>query len=199
MSSAPLRAFIAIEIPEAILDRIASHTADLRRSLGDEIIRWVPTNNIHLTLKFLGDISSANVDILAQVLTAETRQIRPFTIQISRLGVFPDLRRPRVIWIGVESPPALKMLQHGLETSAERLGYAAEDRPFSPHLTIGRIRQRTSTQQNQRIRDILSDVKIGELGSAQVDVIHIFKSDLKPGGAVYTRLHSAYLDRSDAS
>jgi 2'-5' RNA ligase len=111
-------------------------------------------------------------------------------MSVGGLGAFPTACRARVIWIGLEAPAGLAALQHGVEAAAARLGYGSEERPFSPHLTIGRVGQNVSTADLQRIRTALEATTVGALGTIRVDAIYIFKSDLQPGGAVYTHLYS---------
>lgn len=188
-----LRTFIAIEIPKNIHDAIDEQTAGLKAALGPSLVRWVPVENIHLTMKFLGDISPTNVELLAQMLTQEASQLQAFEIQFEGLGAFPNQRRPRVLWIGIQAPAGLETLQHGIEAATTRLGYPAEARPFSPHLTIGRVKQNVGGEGMQSIRSALQAARVGELGRAQVKNLTLFKSELKPTGAVYTRLHAAPL------
>jgi len=192
-----LRVFIALEIPLPIRQAISAQTESLRSTLG-QIVRWVPIENMHLTLKFIGDISPANVDMFSQMLTAEAARARsascaPFRMQVGELGSFPTPRRARVIWIGIQAPAALDSLQHGIESAAARLGYEPETRPFSPHLTIGRVRQPVNTRDQQRVRAALERTQVGALGAAEISAVHLFKSDLQPTGSIYTRLFSAPL------
>ena len=188
-----LRAFIAVEIPPEIHKAIEHETAPLRGALNSSLVRWVPTGNIHLTLKFLGDISPANVELLAQMLSLETAGHAPFDVKFGGLGIFPNPKRPRVIWIGIQAPDQLATLQHGLEAATAKLGYPVEKRRFSPHLTLGRVKKNLRSNEIQKIRTALEDTSIGTLGTATVTAVHLFKSDLKPAGAVYTKLHSAPL------
>ena len=190
-----LRAFIAVEIPPDILKAIESKTAPLRAALDSSLVRWVPSNNIHLTLKFLGDVSLANVDMLSQMLNVEVSQHQSFALKFEGSGTFPNSRRPRVIWIGIQTPDKLEALQHGIEAAAATLGYPAEKRPFSPHLTVGRVKQNISSTGMQKVRTALEETQIGSLGTVQVSAVHLIKSDLKPTGAVYTRLFSAPLKK----
>ena len=188
-----LRAFIAVEIPPEIHQAIEYETAPIRAALNASLIRWVPVDNIHLTLKFLGDVSPANVEMLSQMLSVEVGQHVSFAIQFGGLGAFPNPKRPRVIWIGIQAPTELEALQHGIEAATATLGYPNEKRPFSPHLTIGRVKQNVDSGGMQKIRAALEGTQVGTLGTAQVTAVHLFKSDLKPTGAVYTRLLSAPL------
>ena len=190
-----LRAFIAVELPPEIHKAIESETATLRAALDSSLVRWVPTSNIHLTLKFLGGVSPANVELLTQMLSVEVNQYESFTIKFEGLGAFPNPRRPRVIWIGIQAPTDFEALQHGIEAAAATLGYPAEKRPFSPHLTIGRVKQHAGPAGMQKIRNALEEMEVGALGTVQANAVHLFKSDLKPTGAVYTRLFSAPLKK----
>lgn len=188
-----LRAFIAVEIPPAIQQAILHETESLRRTLGTELVRWVPVENLHLTLKFFGDISSAHVDTITDMLTAEAGRVARFPIRVSGLGSFPTPKRARVLWVGLNAPAALTSLQHGVESAAARLGYEAEERPFSPHLTIGRVRQQATASDQQAIAKALKRTSIGDLGETEISAVHLYKSDLRREGAVYTKLFSASL------
>lgn len=189
-----LRAFIAVEIPLEIREAVCRATVPLQKGVGS-IVRWVPMENMHLTLKFLGDVSPANVEILSQMLHAEAQLFHCFDLRLSGLGSFPNLKRPRVIYIGIQAPTTLEALQRGIESSSHRLGYESEERGFSPHLTIGRVKQNVTATEQQTIRRALEETRIDSLGTARVDSVHLYKSDLKPAGSVYTRLYSASLKR----
>lgn len=191
-----LRAFIAIETPREVQALIARRTAALRQKLPAPLVRWVPAGNIHLTLKFLGETSLAMLEQLTPLLGAEAEEHAAFSMSASGLGVFPNRAQPRVIWIGLTAPPILQTMQRNIEGICARLGYPPEDRPFSPHLTIGRINQRLNAEEKQRVRLALEEAHVGELGAIPVEAIHIFKSDLRPDGAVYTRLYTLPLKSS---
>jgi len=188
-----LRSFIAIELPADLQDTIYASTSGLQESLPKPLVRWVPPKNLHLTLKFLGDVSPANLEQLAEALMVETAKHETFSISVGGLGAFPNSRRARVIWIGMDAPASLGTLQHCVESVAERLGYPPEERPFSAHLTIGRTGQNCSASELAKIRSELDACRVGSLGSVRVEAIQIFKSDLNPAGSVYTRLYSLAL------
>jgi 2'-5' RNA ligase len=190
-----LRVFVALELPVPIQDAIHSATAGLRSALGTDLIRWVPVRNIHLTLKFFGDVSTANLEILKQTLKMESAQHPAFDLQIETIGSFPNSKRARVLWVGINAPTSLTSLARGIESASVKLGYPAEERDFSPHLTIGRVRQNVSAADLQKIRIALEATKVGKLGSLHIDEVHLFKSDLKPNGSVYTRLFSTPLGK----
>lgn len=190
-----LRAFIAIELPANILDAIEKRTAPLRQALGDNSIRWVPAQNMHLTLKFLGDIATSHVDFLRQFLTREANSHKQFDLQLGGLGAFPTSRQPRLLWIGIHAPSDLVSIQKSIEAGSSRLGYEPNERPFSPHLTIGRARQSISQTELQKIRSTLESIQLGNIGTAKIDSIHLIKSDLQPTGSIYTKLFSAPLSK----
>jgi RNA 2',3'-cyclic 3'-phosphodiesterase len=191
-----LRAFIALEIPLEIREAVCKVMAPLQKEIGS-VVRWVPMENIHLTLKFLGDVSPANIEMLSQILRAEADLFHCFDLRLYGLGSFPNLKRPRVIYIGMQAPATLESLQRGIEAATRRLGYESEERSFSPHLTIGRVKHasRVTATEQQTIRRALEETRIDLVGTARVDSVHLYKSDLKPAGSVYTRLYSAPLKR----
>lgn len=189
-----LRAFIAIEIPLGIREAVCQAITPLQKGLG-AAVRWVPRENMHLTLKFLGDVSPANVEMLSQMLHAEADLFHCFDLHLSGLSSFPNLKRPRVIYIGIQAPSTLEALQRGIDSASRRLGYESEERGFSPHLTIGRVKQSVTATEQQAIRRALEETRIDLLGTARVDSVYLYKSDLKPTGSVYTRLYSAPLKK----
>jgi len=190
-----LRAFIAVEIPLPIRQAVNSATSDLQKEI-NSLVRWVPMENMHLTLKFLGDVSPSNVDMLTQMIRAEADLFHCFDFELNGLGSFPNLKRPRVIYIGIQAPAMLEALHRGIESASRRLGYESEERGFSPHLTIGRVKQNIAPAEQQTIRRALEGTKIDSLGTARVDSLHLYKSDLQSTGSVYTKLYSAPLKKS---
>jgi 2'-5' RNA ligase len=192
-----LRTFIAIELPGDLQIEISQIIGRLQNKAGKSGVRWVSAENIHLTLKFLGDVSSSAITDIQELLKLEAAHHHPFTATIGGVGAFPNQKRPRIIWLGVNSPPELASLQHGIESALAKLGYLLDERPFSPHLTLGRVRENASTTELAALASALKDIQIGILGKVTVDNIHLFKSDLQPGGSVYTRLCSAQLSHSN--
>ena|SRR5690349_7832955 len=190
-----LRAFIAIEIPLALREAVCQAILPLQKGIVSTV-RWVPIENMHLTLKFLGDVSPANVDLLSQMLEAEADLFHCFELRLAGLGAFPNLKRARVLYIGIQAPATLESLQRGIESASRRLGYETEERSFSPHLTIGRVKQNVSVSEQQQLRRAIEETRIDSLGTARVDSVHLYKSDSKPGGSVYARLYSAPLRKT---
>lgn len=188
-----IRAFIAIDLPPEIRQRLDQVIAQLTQRLEGIPVRWVPAGNIHLTLKFLGDVSVANVEMLKKVLQTEAETHHRFEVSVGGLGAFPNNRQPRVVWAGVEAPQELGSLQRNIDTAMAKLGYNREERPFSAHLTLGRVSRNATARDAHRIGEVIEATKVGYLGIAQVDAVHLYKSDLQPSGSVYTRLFSTLL------
>jgi 2'-5' RNA ligase len=187
-----LRTFLAIEIPPEIKKAIFRQSDGLRQAAGRSV-RWTSPENLHLTLQFLGDTTPASLSALTQAIPAEAGQHPPFDLTLRGLGAFPSLHRPRIIWIGLEAPADLPRLQRSLETVTAQLGYPSDDKPFSPHLTIGRVRDPLAPAELQTLRAALETTKIDALGTFTVPAVHLFKSDLQPGGPIYARLFTAQL------
>lgn len=190
-----LRAFIAIDLPDSLQNALEKQIIRLRQPLGDELIRWVSTQNMHLTLKFLGTIAASHLEFLKQLITQTAESHNPFDMQISGIGSFPNSKQVRILWAGIHAPAELSSLQKSLETGTARLGYEAEERPFSPHLTLGRVRQNIDQTGMQKIRTTLAAIQLGNIGSARVDSIHLYKSELHSSGSIYTKLFSAPLKK----
>ena len=186
-----IRAFIAIDLPPDVLDCLSQMITQLRDQIDEKAVRWVPVENIHITLKFLGDVSENNLDVLSEIISAEATLQKPMEISVGRLGAFPNVRQPRVLWTGVEAPPELTSLQRSIETRTTKIGYPKDKRSFSPHLTMGRVSRNCAASQVRKISDMICSSTVGFLGAACVQSIHLYKSDLTPNGAVYTKLFSA--------
>jgi 2'-5' RNA ligase len=188
-----VRAFIAIEIPKPVQDAIEKQTVRLRQMLGNDLVRWTPAHHIHVTLKFLGDVSESHLDFLKQMIAREADAHPKFEMQIGGLGAYPNTRKPRVLWVGLHAPATLTSLQKAVEAGALRLGYEREERDFSPHLTIGRARQSANLSDQSKIRAALDSIQLGNFEKARVEALHLFKSELTPSGSIYTKLFSAPL------
>ncbi|UCD34456.1 MAG: RNA 2',3'-cyclic phosphodiesterase [Nitrospiraceae bacterium] len=178
-----MRSFIAIELPESAKSALAGLQQELKESGAD--VRWVKPEHIHLTLKFLGDVGSEVIDSLIQVLKGTCREGNPFSIEIRGTGVFPHARSPRVIWAGVSGGAALAALQRDIERGLSALGFDSEERPFVPHLTVGRVRSSLGKRQLIEKVDGFRDALFAEV---DVRSVALMKSDLSPAGAHYTAL-----------
>jgi 2'-5' RNA ligase len=186
-----LRAFVAVEIPQGVLAAIESVQAELRRRLR---ARWVRPGSMHLTLKFLRDIPADRVASVAAAVQAAAGGHTGFNLTVSGIGVFPSMRRPRVIWSGFSGQTALLSdLQRGLEGSLASLGFPSEERPFRAHLTLGRFPEAPKPELIAEVVNSFNDRAFGEFA---VEELILFQSDLQPKGPVYKALARARLKES---
>lgn len=190
---AVIRAFIAIDLSEEIQHCLDEVIRDYQTQLPNAPIRWVAASNIHLTLKFLGDVSLSNLNILTDMIQAEISTHHQFDISVGGSGAFPNVHHPRVIWVGVEAPTELNAIQNGIEARTGRMGYSREERAFSPHLTLGRVSRNANSQDIKAISTALESNRVGFLGVTCVEEVHLYRSDLTPAGAVYTQIFSSSL------
>ncbi len=188
-----VRAFIACELSSPLQDAIEAATAGLREAVGTRLVRWVQPRNIHLTVKFLGDVSSESLDLVRAAVEEAADGGPAFDIVVEGIGAFPNERRPRVLWVGVQSPPELGSLQRQIDSATAQLGFKSEEREYRPHLTIGYARAREAGSHEEKIGDGLARAHVGTLGTQHVDAIHLFRSDLQRSGPVYTKLLTAPL------
>jgi 2'-5' RNA ligase len=193
MSEDVIRTFIAVDLPPSVLDALGQISNQLQSKLPDRPVRWVNYEKMHLTLKFLGDVSSENIGMVERILQSEAAKRPVMEIGIGGIGAFPKTRHPRVIWIGIEAPSELFDLRRGIEDGVARLGYNYDKYDFTPHLTLGRISRKASATDVRAVGNVLHDFQVGFIGVARIDAVHLYRSDLHPEGAQYTRLFSASL------
>ena len=180
-----IRTFLAIEIPKEILEQFERVQYRLGRSMTG-VIRWAKTGSIHLTLKFFGNITDRDIRNITDALQARAPALGPVPVAIGTLGVFPNLSRPRVLWVGVtEGVKELSALQAQVETALEAEGFTREERPFRPHLTLGRMK---ADRQIDGLDKAVEDHKGFAAGKFTATEMILFRSDLKPTGPVYTPL-----------
>ncbi len=204
-----IRCFVAVELPGELKARIERETACLRRSVAD--VKWVPAENLHFTIKFLGGVPEEEVSRLEGILKEAVRGTKPFEIEIAGAGVFPGMKSPRVFWIGTRDPASgLKGLADRVEDALERAGYPREQRGFTPHITLGRLRavrgvpggtspggtspggtspaEREAIAGARTLADDLATLKDVLFGKIRLENISLMRSELAPGGAKYSRL-----------
>lgn len=180
-----MRCFIAIELPELLKKALARIQGELRQSGAD--IRWVRPESVHLTIKFLGEVREADAERIVRVLEGICNTHSPFRLRVAGVGVFPGIRSPRVIWAGLDNSEPLSSLRDEIEVGMAGLGFERENRKFSPHLTLGRFR---SLKGKDAVLGSADAHKDTEFGIIPVDCIVLMKSELRPGGAVYSRIAS---------
>jgi RNA 2',3'-cyclic 3'-phosphodiesterase len=188
------RLFIAIELPSSVLAQLADVQDQLKKRTPPRTVRWVNPDGIHLTLKFLGDVPVIKRDSLEKALAKAVEGHAPFALSTGNLGCFPNTNRPRVAWIGLQNQvEALAALRDAVERLIAPLGYPTEDRPFSPHLTLGRVRREARRDDVQKLGDLIANSPAPSAQRWQVTAISLIRSELKPSGAVYTPLFYAPL------
>lgn len=181
---AMIRTFISIDLPENIKRNI-SDLQNRLKVLGGRV-GWVRPEAIHLTLKFLGDIDEKKIPEIEAATRKAGKEFNPFHIQILGLGVFPNFKKPRIIWLGVnEGGDNLIRLQSKIEDEIEKIGYPREERNFKPHLTIGRVKE---THGLKQLIDTIDAEREIDLDGFDATEVLIMKSELRPDGAIYTRL-----------
>jgi 2'-5' RNA ligase len=180
-----IRAFLAMDPPPEVLRRIADIQEVLKKTLRGSI-SWVRPEGIHLTLKFFGDIAAEDLQPISEVISGQAAGTRPLHLNIKGLGVFPGIRRPRVLWLGVGGEVArLIALQRVLDQGFETCGIKQEERPFRAHLTLARIK---SPQGLSGLDKVLEEKEAESAGPFEAKGLILFKSDLTPKGAIYTVL-----------
>ena len=189
--SKKIRTFIAVDISPVAkvgLERLIQRLEEI--GMGN--VRWVKPQGIHLTLKFLGDVDPARVEEILKVVDVASYGTKPFQLALSEVGAFPNLERPRVIWVGLQGEmEALAMLQRRVEEEMASLDFSKEERPFSPHLTLGRVGRNWRRRGGQGFD--LSKLKVEEEATWRVEEVHLMQSTLTPSGAIYDRLGSVPL------
>lgn len=181
--SQPIRAFVAIKLPDSVIEALRNIQQEINRGWRD--VSWVKPDSIHLTLKFLGNIESGRVAEIAGELKKAASGIAPFTITVEGVGGFPNLKTPRVIWVGVKGEDAMFTLQKNIDERLNAIGFEKEDRPFQPHLTLCRVKSLSAGREAGRVVTELNPQIKTEF---KADSFLFFKSVLNPKGAEYTIL-----------
>jgi 2'-5' RNA ligase len=188
------RLFIAIELPEEVLSALVKIQARLKQQPSSQAVRWVDPKGIHLTLKFLGDVPVDQRDTLQDALTRAVHGLLPFDLATGGLGCFPNPKRPRVVWVGIQGQmDILHTLRDAVEAQIAPLGYPTEDRPFSPHLTLGRVRREADRRDVSRLGELVAGTALEQAVAWHINQVCLIRSELKPSGAVYTSLFQAAL------
>jgi 2'-5' RNA ligase len=189
MISETFRAFIAIDLPESVKSFL-SEAQEALKSYGFGV-KWVRPQNIHLTLKFLGDTATADTDKIAEAMTLAAMNCPIVSLTAKGIGVFPNVRRPRVIWAGLNGRvQTLANLQQTLNAHLANLGFATDTRAFKSHLTLGRVKGKIALD---KMIAAIDNLKEFESESFETREVILFKSELRPSGAVYTRVQAIAL------
>ena len=185
-----IRTFIAIELPVEVKQAVRQ----IQNQLGKNIdgIRWVKHENIHLSVKFLGNVEENRISDIAAAVNNAVRDFSAMNLKTGHLGMFPNVKRPRILWLGIEGD-ALEFIRmsKNCELELEKLGYEKADRENKPHITVGRIR---SSNKQKSLVNILKDIHIESI-EFRADALKLMRSELNPNGAVYTTLQSVKIDK----
>jgi 2'-5' RNA ligase len=186
-----VRLFLAINLESGIRRAILDATAPLRTAA--PTLSWVDDSRLHLTLKFLGEQTEDLVPRLNDALDDVSKRHRRFSISVREIGAFPNFRRARVVWMGVEQEPRLELLHHDVEVACEALGFELEGRAFRPHLTLARVRDRTDEDELRRLSRASKRIEFEQ--ESEVESIDLMHSKREGGQSVarYVRLHAAAL------
>ena len=188
-----VRSFIAIELPDELKLGLTQLEAQLKMSK-QPWVKWVDPYSIHLTLKFLGSIAVDRISEITGVMEEAIQGILPFHLEVKDLGVFPNVRRVQVVWVGIRGEvDKLSQLQQHLESNLARLGFAPESRPFTPHLTLARLRNRASLDERQSFGQLIATTRFEAAYTIMVDAISLMRSQLTREGAIYSRISSVRL------
>ncbi len=190
-----VRSFIAIELPDGL--KLELNQLEAKLKSGElSWVKWVDPYGIHLTLKFLGNVVVNKLGDVTRAMEAAVQGIPPFHLEVSELGVFPNLRRVQVVWVGIIGEvDKLGQLQQRIESNLVPLGFAPELRSFVPHLTLARLRDRASLAERQKFGQLIANTKFKAAHAIEVEVIHLIRSQLTREGAIYSRISSAGLEK----
>jgi RNA 2',3'-cyclic 3'-phosphodiesterase len=184
------RLFVSINLTPELLATLTDVQDQLKHQLAPQPLRWARPEGIHLTLKFLGDTETGRIETIVRALTQAVEPHQPFDLGIGGLGCFPNQRKPRVLWVGVHDPDDhLRHLAASVDNAMVRLGWKRENRPYTGHLTLARVKKYATNEDKQALSQLLDSVDVSNnLGTLPVQTIHLMRSQLQSGGTVYTSL-----------
>ena len=187
-----IRTFMAIELPSETRQKLVEVQNRLRSSAPPHAVGWVAAQNFHLTLHFLGNLPVEKTEPLSRALTERVVGLAPFSLKLLELGCFPNLRRPRVIWVGVGGDTEALMALHGSlgQLLNDLIGFTPEGRPYAPHLTLGRVSKGIPSRRLEQLAQALTGQisQVGQVGEVPVNGVSLMKSELTRHGPIYTQL-----------
>lgn len=192
------RLFSALELPIELREQLDDVLARFRESTPRRGVRWVRSNNIHVTLKFYGAVDADLVPQLEAGLVRAAQTAEPIALTVQGLGVFPNPARPQVIWVGLQGDrDPLQRLAAVVEQEATALGFPPEAREYTPHLTLGRVRPQLSVEGHDQVMKLLEQADVQALGEFRPEHLSLMASELRPGGSVYQCLFSTPLAQKE--
>jgi 2'-5' RNA ligase len=191
-----VRSFIAIHLPADVRAELAS-LEDKLKARRHPFVKWVDPESMHLTLKFLGNVAADSLPQISEAMARVAQLHPPFKLQVSGTGAFPNWQRPQVVWVGVGGESdKLNALQKELESALSPLGFPAEARSFSAHLTLGRLRDRVTPDERRRFAEFAQKIEFETALSFEVNTVRLMRSQLTPTGPIYSELAIAKLGLS---
>ncbi len=188
-----VRSFVAIDLPAGVRAELTSLEEKLK-ARRHPFVKWVDPESMHLTLKFLGNVAADSIPQIVGAVSRVAEMHSPFKLQVADTGAFPNWQRPQVVWVGMGGElDRLNSLQKGLESVLSPLGFPPESRPFSAHLTLGRLRDRVTPDDRRRFAEFAQTVEFKTSLSFEVNAIRLMKSQLTPAGPIYSELAVARL------
>ncbi len=192
-----VRAFVAAQLNDELQSALHQVQQQLQDADSARFVRWVDPTNIHLTFKFLGNVEAGRITELAHAMERAAKGVAAFTLTARGLGCFPSAHRPNNIWVGLEGEVDHAIaLARRLDQAFAEFGFEDEARPFSPHLTLGRVKRHSRPAARASVGEQVQKLSPPTLGVISVNAVHLIKSDLRPTGPVYTTLATAHLSRS---
>ena len=190
-----LRTFIAVDFPIEIKAKIEEITSYFKTQLPPKVIKWVDSNNMHLTLKFMGETPVNQLEAIKKAMHQVVTAFPILEIEVKDLGMYPNAKKPRVVWLGISGAENLITLHKQLDRALKEIGIQSEKRPFSPHLTIGRVRRSADPESVSTVGQTLSQFKVSSLGHVMINELVYYQSELTPQGPNYTILQSTPLNQ----
>ncbi len=191
-----IRAFIAIELPDEVKTNLSALLGKLKPG-HERTVKWVDLNSIHLTLKFLGNIPESKIVDITQAVTNATQKFRPFSLSLQGLGTFPNLRSPRVAWVGIDGDvEVVTSIHRQIDRALVPLGFTPEKRSFSPHLTLGRVRDKATHTERRDLGKAIESIKVNNSAPFSVDRVSLMRSTLTKSGAIYDQISIIVLDKN---
>ena len=184
-----MRLFVAVNFPADVRQALWQSAEPLRRR--DFPVKWVGADQVHVTLKFLGEVPEERLGELSEGLSGAARAARPFVLPLGGFGAFPSAERARVVWCGCGAVPPLELLHHDVEQATAALGFPVEGRPFRPHVTLGRVRDDARRKDLAGMANVLDALSF--TSEVTVQTVDLMQSTLGRNGATYTARHSAPL------
>jgi len=183
-----LRAFIAVEIDEQSKQKVLELVSCLKKSCAD--VKWLDETQMHLTLKFLGGVPADKINGISEALSGISGAFESFPITLSGIGVFPDLKHPAVLWLGVDKgAESLETLNDKIENALEKIGFQKEKRKFKPHLTLGRVK---SSKNMPGLLKLIGNTSFEHKEDIKINELSLFQSALNPKGAIYNKLSTSF-------